>query len=400
MSTLHRHTCVATDDGKAWCWGDNTHGQLGDGTNSPGLHPVLVRGLPGPVAKVFAGYGHTCAVLRSGEVTCWGNNQDGQCGVRQSEQVSTPVLIPLPGVQFIQVTPSEKHTCALATDQTVYCWGNTEYGECGDPALTSSRNAAPTKVPELESVVRISAVKNHTCAVRSNPPTLVCWGSNSRLDMAQAPFVNGKLGPAAEDLSYSATPIPVDIGERVIAAELGPEATYAVTEGGNVYAWGSNDGADLGVESEMKIVGTPTPVMVRADTGLLVPLRDAADLISSGGPGTCLWTMNRGAHGASYLCWGTDRWGEVGVGTEEGARATHRYPVAVRALEGTAAWVARGEGHACGGGFIPGSVEIFCYGRPGALGDGSSWSEESDPPSRWQGRPVVWAPVNFAPALE
>jgi alpha-tubulin suppressor-like RCC1 family protein len=242
-------------------------------------------------------------------------------------------------------------------------------------------------------------VKNHTCAVRSKTPTLTCWGSNSRVDAAEVPSVNGKLGLAAGDLLFSASPIPVDIGAPVIAAQVGPEATYAVTEDGSVFAWGSNEHAELGIEGQMTIVRTPSPLVARTATGL-APVREAADLIRSAGLGSCVVMANRTAFGVSYLCWGTDRWGEVGDGTEKGARATHRYPVPVRALAGTAAWVGRGEEHACGGGFIPGHDEVLCYGRPGLLGNGTELSEESDPPSHWLGTPVVWAPANFALALE
>ena len=119
MSAVFRHTCLAADDGKVWCWGDNTYRQLGDGTDRPGLHPVLVRGLPGPATRAHAGYGHTCAVLRSGEAYCWGNNQHGQCGVPPSEpDISAPVLVPVPGVQFTAVVPADAHTCGLTQDKT------------------------------------------------------------------------------------------------------------------------------------------------------------------------------------------------------------------------------------------------------------------------------------------
>jgi alpha-tubulin suppressor-like RCC1 family protein len=400
LATIHRHTCLAADDGKSWCWGENTYRQLGDGTDTPGLHPVVVRGLPGPASQVLAGYGHTCALLRNGEVYCWGNNHHGQCNGFPSEPVATPVPIDLPRMRFVEVAPADKHTCALAVDKTVYCWGTTEQGECGsDPALTGLRVVGPRKVPDLDSVERIVAVKNHTCAFRSKAPSMVCWGSNSHVQPSERTFVNGKLGPAAGDLAYSSSPIAVDIGTPVAAPGMVAEATYAVGQDGRVYAWGENDRLQLGIDSHEKIVRTPTPVMLETDAGL-VPLRGAAEVIHFGGTDHCVKMANRFDLGTSFLCWGTGEWGELGAGTEDDARAIHRSPIPVRAVPSTAHGLVHGEDHACAAVASAGRIEAWCYGRPGALGNGIPPAEDGDPPSHWQGAPVVWNPANFAPALE
>ena len=398
MSAIYRHTCLTAEDGKVWCWGDNTYGQLGDGTDSPGLQPVLVRGLPGPAKETHAGYGHTCAVLRSGDVYCWGNNQDGQCGVPPSEPIiSKPVRVPA-GVHFIAAVPGEGHTCGLTSDKLLYCWGNTELGQCGThPDLTGLPTVGPTRVPGIDNVTSFALVKNHTCAVRSSE--VLCWGSNSRVQPPDAPYVNGKLGPAAGDLEYSADPKPVAIGSPVLHVAMGAEATYALTQGGPIYAWGENDRLQLGIEEQEPIVRTPTPVKIETAAGL-VPLAPVSVAFRTAGSDHCVGMANRTDFDAPYLCWGTDEWGELGAGTLEGARTTHRYPIAVRALPSTAFLAARGEDHACGAVVHAGRTEIRCYGRPGALGNGAAPAEDGDPPSQWEAAPVVWDPTNFASALE
>jgi alpha-tubulin suppressor-like RCC1 family protein len=399
LSALYRHTCLCDDDGKVWCWGDNTHGQLGDGTRDVGLHPVLVRGLPGPAINVYAGYGHTCATFPRGEVYCWGNNWDGQCGVPPSEPILAPVLVPAPGIRFIGAVPGESHTCAVSLDKTVYCWGNTELGQCGsDAALTGEPIVGPMQVPELDNVVHFTTVKNHACAVRSNEPTLLCWGSNSHVRPPEPSYVNGKLGPGADDFPYSAAPKAVALDSAAFYVGMGPESTYALTRGGLLYAWGQNDGHELGIESREKIVRTPTSVKIQTGAGL-VPLARVFISMRTGGSDHCVGLADRTDFGTLYLCWGTDQWGEIGVGTEQAARATHPYPVPVRAVPSTATSLLRGEDHACSSVLVAGRFEIRCYGRPGVLGNGTEPVSDMALPSQWEGAPVIWKPENFAPAL-
>jgi alpha-tubulin suppressor-like RCC1 family protein len=402
LAAVHRHTCLRADDGKVWCWGDNTYGQLGDGTYEPGLHPVLVRGLPGPAVKVDTGYGHTCATLPRGDAYCWGNNHDGQCGVPPSEPIPTPVLVRAPGIHFAHAVPGEGYTCAITLDKAVYCWGSTELGQCGsDPALTGLSIVGPTKVRDLDSVTGLVSVKNHSCAVRANAtePTLVCWGSNSHVRPSEPAYVNGKLGPAARDLPYSAAPKPVFLGSPVFSVGMGVEATYALTRGGPIYAWGENDSLQLGIEKRETIVRTPTPVKIDTAAGL-VPLAPVSVPLRTTGSDHCVGLADRTDFDASFVCWGTDDWGELGVGSEEAVGATHPYPVAVRAVTSVATALLRGEDHACASLLVADRFEIHCYGRPGALGDGAPRAKDGDPPSRWRAAPVIWEPANFAPALE
>jgi alpha-tubulin suppressor-like RCC1 family protein len=402
MSALHRHTCLRADDGRVWCWGDNGYGQLGDGTRDPGLHPVLVRGLPGRAINVQTGYGHTCATLQTGEAYCWGNNYDGQCGVPPSAPISAPVLVPAPGIHFVAVVAAEAHSCGVTLDQTIYCWGNTELGQCGsDPAATGQPIVGPTEVRGLDSVVSFTSVRNHSCAVRSNEPTLKCWGSNSHVELPYPSYVNGKLGPAADNLPYSAAPITVALESPAFYVAMGVEATYALTQGGLLYAWGENDRFQLGIESREPIVRTPTSVKRLGTDGGIVPLARVFIALRTSGPDHCVGLADRTDFGTLFLCWGTDDWGELGVGTEQAARTPHPYPLPVQAVPSTANSLLRGEDHACSSVLrVDGRFEIRCYGRPGFLGNGTEPVSSTAAPSQWEGTPVIWKPENFAPAFE
>ena len=184
-------------------------------------------------------------------------------------------------------------------------------------------------MPGLDNVDYFSLVKDHTCAVRSRE--LLCWGSNSHVQPPERSYINGKLGPEARELPYSAAPKPVGIPLPVLYVGMGAEATYAVTQGGLIYAWGENDRFQLGIESQEKIVWTPTAVKVATVDGL-VPLATVTGTVPTAGSDQCVLMANRHGLQRCVSCWGTDDWGELGAGTMEDARATHQYPVAVRAL--------------------------------------------------------------------
>jgi alpha-tubulin suppressor-like RCC1 family protein len=401
-AAAHRHTCVRTDDGRAWCWGDNAYGQLGDGTNEPGLHPVLVRGLPDTASTVQPGYAHTCALVRSHDVYCWGDNRFGQCGVSPSVPLVTePVRVPVSAeVRFTRITAGQEHTCAITQDERVYCWGNSSLGQCGrDPAGALGHAVQPALVRDLDRVRRVAVSKDRSCAVRFDRPTLKCWGSNSLSRPSDGQSITGKLGPGAGDRPYSALPVAIDVGEDVLQAAIGADSTHVVTGSGAVLAWGRNERRQLGTESEDDIVLTPAPVMIERDKRL-VPLTGVDHLIRADGSDHCAVTNAPRADGVSIVCWGTDDWGELGAGTAEGARTTRRYPVPAPALPSYATEPTCGKDHACGEVVENGRPQIWCYGRPGMLGNGSEPVGDDAPPTQWLPTPVVWDPANFMHALE
>jgi alpha-tubulin suppressor-like RCC1 family protein len=257
----------------------------------------------------------------------------------------------------------------------------------------------PTKVPGIDSAAHLGTIKDHTCVTRLTPPTLLCWGSNSNLEGPE-PHVNHKLGPAAGDRPYSASPVPVEFGESVVTPGTGFESNYVHTAGGRVYAWGTNDRRQLGTGHRETIVATPSPVLVETAAGL-TPLTGVEAVIRSDGSTHCAHMLDRSDFGTPFICWGADDWGEVGVGTVEGTRSLHPFPVPVRAVPLAANVLVLGADHACAGGRTGnGSTEIWCYGRPGALGNGTKPAEDDAPATQWLGTAVVWKPANFVSALE
>ncbi len=189
ISTDYRHTCAVDSAGAAFCWGDNTYGQLGDGTTRQRDSPVAVR-MTGVLAgkiltQIATGYYHTCALDSTGKAYCWGDDTYGELGDNRRAQDSLPVALDtagvLAGARLAQLSAAGYHTCGLDSAGLAYCWGDNAFGETGNDTTTSGR--APTAVylaGALAGVAltQISSGLLHTCALDRRANSF-CWGDNT-----------------------------------------------------------------------------------------------------------------------------------------------------------------------------------------------------------------------------
>ena len=127
------HTCGLTTDGAALCWGRTDFGRLGNGAAVPDgttSSPVAVTG--GLVFETIeAGGDHTCAITQGGAAYCWGGNTAGQLGDGTNTDRPYPVSV-RGGLAFRSVDAGDRHTCGVTRDGLAYCWGDNQYGELGD----------------------------------------------------------------------------------------------------------------------------------------------------------------------------------------------------------------------------------------------------------------------------
>ncbi len=234
ISTGANHTCAVLSYGGVECWGQNTYGQLGDGTTTNRSTPVAVGGITN-AASISAGMYHTCVVTTTGTVMCWGRNNYRQLGDGTTTQRTSPVLVDnLPAAS--QVTTGQYHTCALTLTGTVMCWGHNDYGQLGDGS--NAERHAPVAVSTITTATQVSSGGYHTCARLSNG-TAMCWGRGNR----------GQLGDGSPN-NHTA---PVQVSGISTAAQVGAgggignnEHSAALLADGSVVGWGYNRFGELG----------------------------------------------------------------------------------------------------------------------------------------------------------
>jgi alpha-tubulin suppressor-like RCC1 family protein len=403
LSAIEEHACVLADDGKIWCWGNNKYGRLGDGTEQWGTNPVPVLHLPARATAVGVGYAHTCAVLETGDIYCWGVNIAGQIGTgTASEKILEPTKVEVdpPGTRFTTVAAGLGHTCALTEQHTVYCWGNTIEGQCGADAAVVGTTVRARLVEGLDRVVSIETVKHHTCVVRDAAPTMMCWGSNRYLDNGHEVIVDHKLGPGAHGADNSAKPVPVDLGSDVLDIGMGFESTFAVTVDGRLLAWGFySDGATGTERPADDIVRDPLPVLAQS-TRTVAPIRFVLNVIRSNGSDQCAEVSDAAPYGARYLCWGYNDNGELGYADPSADGKRFPYGNPVKALPASGKQLVRGHDFACAATHEADADEIWCYGRAGNLGNGDLQVANGVIPDQLVAAPVQWVPEHFAPFLK
>ncbi len=233
VATGHHHTCAVTTLGGVKCWGYGGNGQLGNGSNANSSVPVMVTGLSSGVAQVDAGYQHTCALTTGGGVKCWGYNGRGQLGDGSTDNRAVPVDVAGLTSGVVAIDLGWEHSCALLATGAVKCWGYNGHGEVGDNSTTD--RDTPRQVSGLTSGVKaISSGFYHSCALTSTGG-VTCWGYNGY----------GQLGDQTNsDRTTPANVYGLSSG--VTQIEAGAYHSCGLTSTGGVKCWGRNDNGELG----------------------------------------------------------------------------------------------------------------------------------------------------------
>ena len=225
------HTLAIADDSTVWAWGDNSHGELGDGIGFAVASPVHVVGLSN-VVSIGCGNMHSLAIKNDGTVWAWGWNISGQLGDTTHTTRLTPVQV-YGLTDVIAVDGGSLHSAALKNDGTVWVWGTNYYHQLLDTALVDT--AAPIRIPGLNDVRAIACGRYHTVVLK-NDSTVWSWGYSYNGNMG-----DGSSGGLYPDTLVQATGIT---GVVEIAAE--GDHTMALKSDGTVWSWGYNYYGQLG----------------------------------------------------------------------------------------------------------------------------------------------------------
>lgn len=239
------HSCALVSPQAVRCWGFGGAGQLGDGESGierpPQLSPVEVNNLPGEgVSALALGAQHSLALSAAGYLRGFGLNLTGQLGTTvQGDTRSVPTDVVFPtgaGLPVLQAAAGYQHSCAVMSDQSLYCFGDNRFGQLG--VAVGDRAYAPQRVLGPGQVLAVALGGDHGCALRSGDRAVLCWGRN---EWAQAGGL--KFGDRA-DIIATPTQVPGLAGVQQLA--LGSHHSCALLSDGEVRCWGRGEFGQLG----------------------------------------------------------------------------------------------------------------------------------------------------------
>jgi alpha-tubulin suppressor-like RCC1 family protein len=389
------HACGLLASGTVECWGWNSSGQLGDGSETDSTIPVAVEGLT-DVVSISAGSDYVCAVRGDGTAWCWGALPDATPLPQQvsfvthavavasdkTTTLSSPCVLRRDGTVgcwgsafsyignpsgWVTITGVSGATaitagagwyCALETGGSVQCWGSNAFDGLGDDAGQPASVTTPVSPSGLPPAVSISAGFDHTCAALTDG-TVECWGDNQHSQCTAAGI--------ATDLPTVTTGVS---GATVVAA--GFEVSCAVESGGAVQCWGTDDYGQLGNGA---FAAGANPVQVLAPSTMApfqpipVPAPGVTNVVAAAGGSDFTCALQAGG---TVVCAGLNGMGQLGVGS-------YSFPAGVQPVMGLtgASAIATGKDFACA--LVGGTVECWGDNETGQLGTTTSGADSTVP---------------------
>ncbi len=226
-----------TANGTVYTWGLNTVGQLGIGTTVNEPQPTLVDLPTGVVATAISAGSYSDMVLTStGTVYTWGLNTFGQLGddTTANSAVPVPVAMP-PGVIFTAVAAGATFDLALSSTGTIYAWGNGESGQLGDGLTDDSSGPVQVQTPAGVTYSQIAAGGRFALALATDG-SVWSWGNNDLGELGQNSIVN----------AYTPSQVFLPAAQTFVSISAGDASGYAVSSGGIGWSWGSDEFGQLG----------------------------------------------------------------------------------------------------------------------------------------------------------
>lgn len=225
---------LSIQNGRAWGWGSNSNGEVGDNTIVSKVTPVSVLGAIKTFCKISAGAGHSLAIDKNGRAWSWGLNGSGQLGDNSITARCTPVSVLGAVKTFCHIAASlGLHSMAIDKNGRLWGWGNNSNGRLGINSITSQRT--PVSVLGAVKTFCKVAVGNAWTAAITNGGRVWCWGNGG----------DGRLGTGST--ASALTPVSI-IGAVKTFCEIaaGNATTAAIDKNGLIWSWGFNNSGQLG----------------------------------------------------------------------------------------------------------------------------------------------------------
>jgi alpha-tubulin suppressor-like RCC1 family protein len=376
--------CAVDQNGGLQCWGMNLYGQLGTGDTAEHLSPQTVAGLGAGVSSISVGGTYSCAVLTDGKVKCWGELYLNMRNHSPLVQLTPTEITDLPQ-DVSTVGVGGNHVCVSTTQGVVDCWGYNHYGQLGDGTLTDRPTPVTITGLDQEAIVGLSLGNEHSCALAADSKVF-CWGRNWF----------GQIGDGTSIQQFAPVRV-AETDRQTVYTELSAfsSASCAVTQVGEVKCWGYDPGSALG-DGSQDDYSRPTPVrnLPLGMHGIKVGAFWGCGITSTGGvecwglvqvPSVVspylvdgldhgVVSLAAGSNFACALldtggvkCWGSNTYGQLGDGTKTDHQAS---PVDVVGLTSGVAAITAGEVHTCAL-MIDGSAKCWGANGVGQLGDGT-----------------------------
>lgn len=287
------HACGLDEAGDSWCWGRNEFGQLGT-SDPPDACPApffggsvpcavgAVRVSAEPFVDLVGGHYHTCGLTAAGRAYCWGSNENGQLG--DGTTASGPVPLPVAGDhRFRSLAASERRTCGVReNDDALLCWG------LGPFPIDDGEAASLTEPARVAGALTFSsvAVGRVTCGVSTEGDTW-CWGAADRGALGvPAEALTCDADPCMVPQRVADAPAFVEV-------VVGTAFACGLSAEGAAWCWGANEIGQLGDGTRVDR-STPAPVQGDPVFDALEADYDAACGLSSGGPLLCWGQIEAG----------------------------------------------------------------------------------------------------------
>lgn len=350
LATQMNHTCGLTSVGEAWCWGDNSAGQLGDGTDQPRGGPVRVAGNVN-FRTIAVGATFTCGLAQDGIAYCWGNGVAGQLGQTGPELCAQGTMrcarspLAISGFTFTAIAVGRSHACGIASTGATFCWGFNSFGETGS-TLYGETVPVPGMVPGGKVFTSLAAGDSFTCALTA-AGRAYCWGAGDRGELGRPVPVCTTI--LSFENHCSATPVPVITSATFTMLSVGNSHSCALTPSGVAQCWGDNGQGQLGAGGYAN-----SAEAVVAQSGKSWSTINASGAVTCGTPPS-----------GPSACWGLNLFGKLGIGTR---LELSTIPLAIAGNHRFVSF-AGGQYHVCA---LTAEGAAFCWGlgRMGQLGTG------------------------------